>query len=294
MADHAGRDDVFLYMGGEQVVPRDVTRVIVDQSVKIIPRRAFFKRKHLVSVEFHDGVKIIEGQAFYKCVSLQRLNIPGVNIVGHAAFYDCTDLNDVEFGDELETIELQAFESCHNIRNIVIRAGRSIGQRAFQSCRRLESVELPKTLERIDGKAFDRCRSLRHIAIPLRCNMFSHYDDTFNCDELTTVELVGGIYKTISSLHLESWKIQMNKQINRINRALQSTPAGSKTTAIAEWMESVSRRFNHYRKEHYRLLKEATTLLELALCIEGRLLAPSPLGSQPLISQTTSAHHTTS
>jgi hypothetical protein len=40
-----GDDDdeiIFLYTGGDQVVPRDVRRVRIDKSVKIIPAEAFF------------------------------------------------------------------------------------------------------------------------------------------------------------------------------------------------------------------------------------------------------------
>mmetsp|Transcript_30641 Transcript_30641/g.46330 ORF Transcript_30641/g.46330 Transcript_30641/m.46330 type:complete len:165 (+) Transcript_30641:148-642(+) len=91
------------------------------------------------------------------------------------------------------------------------------------------------------------------------------YDRAFNSDGLSTIDLVGGIHKTISSLHLDSWKSQMNQQINRVNLTLPTVPAGSKTTFIQDWIVSTHRRFNHCKKEHYKLLKEATTLLELAL-----------------------------
>ena len=50
-------DNIFVYLGGEQEVPADVTHVIIDRSVKIIPRHAFNGRTKLVSVEFHDGVE---------------------------------------------------------------------------------------------------------------------------------------------------------------------------------------------------------------------------------------------
>ena len=44
IAEHAAAghdDDIFVYTGGEQVVPDDVTHVIVDKSVKIIRWGAF-------------------------------------------------------------------------------------------------------------------------------------------------------------------------------------------------------------------------------------------------------------
>ena len=93
--------------------------------------------------------------------------------------------------------------------------------------------------------------------------VISAFDD---CDELARVCLVGGIHKTISSLHLESWRIEMNDEINMINRALPTLNAeGIQTDGIKQWIQSVLRLINHLRTEHDRLLKEAMMLLELAL-----------------------------
>ena len=52
-ADDGGDDDddVFVYMGGDQRVPWDVTHVRVHKSVKITRARAFQDRNYLVSIE---------------------------------------------------------------------------------------------------------------------------------------------------------------------------------------------------------------------------------------------------
>jgi len=47
---------IFVYTG-EQEAPHNVTHVVIDRSVKIIPSEAFYCRTKLVSVEFHDGVE---------------------------------------------------------------------------------------------------------------------------------------------------------------------------------------------------------------------------------------------
>ena len=56
--DHADDDDddddVFVCMGGDQEVPRDVTHVRIHKSVKIIGRYAFRECRNLVSIEMHD------------------------------------------------------------------------------------------------------------------------------------------------------------------------------------------------------------------------------------------------
>ena len=113
MADDSnnGDDVMFVYMGGDQRVPRNVRYVRVHKSVKIITERAFYYCKHLVSIEMHDGVEIIEPGAFSGCSSLSRIKLSGVRVIGEFAFDNCTALEDVEFGDKLETIGEYAFRS---------------------------------------------------------------------------------------------------------------------------------------------------------------------------------------
>mmetsp|Transcript_10857 Transcript_10857/g.16356 ORF Transcript_10857/g.16356 Transcript_10857/m.16356 type:complete len:115 (+) Transcript_10857:466-810(+) len=57
----------------------------------------------------------------------------------------------------------------------------------------------------------------------------------------------------------------MNEEINRINQDLPSTGHLEKTDAIRGWIRTVIDRMEHYKAEHYRLLKEDMTLLELAI-----------------------------
>eukprot|EP00984_Skeletonema_dohrnii_P033900 scaffold32005_cov78-Skeletonema_dohrnii-CCMP3373.AAC.3 len=57
----------------------------------------------------------------------------------------------------------------------------------------------------------------------------------------------------------------MNQRINQINQVLPNTPSYRKSSVLREWIESTDSRMRYYKFEHYRLLKEAATLLELAL-----------------------------
>jgi hypothetical protein len=267
MAEHAagGRDDdIFVYTGGEQVVPRDVTRVIVDKSVKIIRREAFYERDRLVSIEMHDGIEIVEEWAFCGCTSLRgSIKLPGVRVVEDFAF-ESTGLTDVEFGDKLETIGYHALRNCRSLRSVKMPTVREIDRYAFDNCDQLTDVEMPD-VERIGDFAFFNCIRLRRIAIPLKDGIIAG-DNVFNwCENLSTVNLGGGIYKTISSLHLESWRNGMREEIDRINRDLPTTNPSEKTSSIRRWIRSVLQRIEHYKTEHCMLLKEAMTLLELAL-----------------------------
>ena len=264
-------DDIFVYMGGDQQVPYGVRRARIHKSIKIVPRRAFHNRHHLMYVEIHDGVEIIEEMAFYGCFSLRSIKLLGVKIVKGHAFYNCRGLTDVEFGNKLETIELEAFDHCAALGSIRIQSVRTIGSGAFASCDELSDVEFGEVLRTLQSFAFSACCKLKRVALPLKDNMIG--DRVFDgCVKLTTVDLVGGIHRTIASLHLESWRNEMKNEMNRINQTLPTitisreiTNPRERTSAIQQWMRAVIHHLNQYKEEHRKLLKEATTLLELAL-----------------------------
>jgi hypothetical protein len=234
---------------------------------------AFQYCNRLVSIEMHDGVEIIENSAFYECQSLRRINLSGVRVIEEWAFADCIALEEVEFGDKLETIGYFAFNSCSALRNnIKLPTVRVIGNYAFAHCQQLTEVELSEDLETVGVEALAYCPSLRRISIPLKDEEMIEDDEEMiednafmKCKILSQVDLVGGIHKTISSLVLERWKHEMKDEIDRINRDLPNTDPEDKTDVIRRWMDRVIRRIEHYKSEHYVLLKEFTTLLELAL-----------------------------
>jgi hypothetical protein len=99
--------------------------------------------------------------------------------------------------------------------------------------------------------------------MPLKDNLLEN--DVFDgCEALSQVDLVG-IHKTISSLLLDSSRNEMDDEIDSINRNLPNTYPIEKTDAILQWMGSVLEWIEHYRSEHYALLKKNMTQLELAL-----------------------------
>ena len=118
-----------------------------------------------------------------------------------------------------------------------------------------------KDLERIEGSAF-YSSSLRRIVIPLKYGLIIDHYSFIACPNLTRVDVLdGGIHKTISSLHMESWRNTMEEEIDRINQTLPNTPGIQKAAAIRRWVARVIGRIEHV----HMLVKEAMTLLELAL-----------------------------
>jgi hypothetical protein len=270
--DVGGDDDVFVYMGGEQRVPHDVSRAKIDESVDTITANAFFNRTELIEVKGHSKLKKIEHGTFQWCRRLRRLmNMNGVQEIEQWAFNGCEALSDMEF-DKLEIIGGGAFSSCKSLRSINLPSIRRVEQCAFELCEQFTDVVFGKDLERIEECAFIECHVLGRIAIPLKDDLIVEDDiidensDPFNrCDSLSRVDIIGGIHKTISSLHMESWKVEMKLEIDRINQELPNISRYSKTLAIQSWIRSVLGRMEHYKIEHKVLVKEAMALLELAL-----------------------------
>jgi hypothetical protein len=266
MADHAVGDDIFVYTGGR--APQHVVNAIIDESVDEIDDEAFRGNPNLQSVVCHEGVLKVGTDAFYTCRSLQRVKMPGVKIIEQLAFFRCENLADVKF-DKLETVGRSAFGKCTSLQRIKLSRVKTIDIYAFSDSG-VQDAEFGERLETIGSGAFWGSK-LRRIAIPLKDGIF-HLDDAdgtytqfHGCSNLITADLVGGIHKTVASLHLERWRNEMNEEIQRINHILPVIGDYEKTSEIVEWIQLVISKIEHYKSEHRELLEEVATLLELAL-----------------------------
>ena len=253
----------------------------------MIEERAFKLCENLVQVETHDEIRRVGRMAFWRCKSLRRINLRSVCEVSKSAFCRCENLKFVEFGETVE-IGLMAFWGCENLERLNFTSIIITGIGSFSYCEALTNIEFSERLETIEARAFRECKRLQRIAIPLKRDLFVIDDESDQCgqfdrcDQLTTVDLVGEAHtKTISSLFMESWRTEMEEEINRINQVLPDTQRRDKTNEIMQWMDSVMDKMDHYKALHCRYVKEAITLLELALwkvklgekdenCAEGR------------------------
>jgi len=225
----------------------------------------------LVHVDTHDGIRRVGDWAFKGCISLRRINLKSAVEIDDYAFYTCKNLEYVEFGDRLERIGTAAFFECPSLTHLKLPSVITIRRSAFCRCKSLIDIELSERLETIEASAFGHCERLQRIAIPLKRGLIV-YDSVYHdytqfdyCEQLATVDLIGGVYKTVASLHMKSWRTEMTAEINRINQVLSNTPSDEKTNVIRQWMDSVMDKMDHYKAEHYRYIKEGITLLELAL-----------------------------
>ncbi len=259
-----GGGDIFVYVGGDQLVPRNVKRAKIDETVDTIPHGTFADCEQLIEVEGHNKLKKIMAGQFFQCRRMRRLTkMGGVVEIDRGAFHNCTALSDLEL-DKLEIIGLGAFAWCRSLRSINLPSIRRVGRNAFQDCTALTDAVFGEDLEGIERGAFRDCTAIRRIAIPLKSNIIIGDDAFLSCDNLSRVDVVGGILTTISSLQMKSWRDEMKEEIDGINQTLPETPRG-KADTINRWIRSVLNRMEHYKTEHKVLVKEAMALLELAL-----------------------------
>ncbi|KAK1735009.1 leucine-rich repeat domain-containing protein [Skeletonema marinoi] len=274
MADQAnngnGDRDVFVYRGGR--APDHVTHVRIDKSVEVIVDFAFEYCARLLKVDTHDRIRKVGMSAFYGCRSLRSIDLRSAVEICSMAFDGCENLVDVEFGDKLETIGIYAFDECTSLEHLNLTSIITIKHGAFKYCEALSSIEFSERLETIELSAFLNCGRLQRITIPLKRDLFSfdpvlQEDTQFKgCEQLTTVDLVRGAHnKIVASLHMESWRTEIKEEFNRINQDLPNIDRQRKTAAIKQWMDSVIDKMDLYKAEHHRYVKEAVTLLELAL-----------------------------
>ena len=148
--NNPNNEEVFVYMGGDMIVPRDVVRVRVHPSVTVIPNDAFDECVKLEDVEFCEGLLEIGKGAFHACTSLKGIKIPStVTVICGRAFVYCSGLEEVELSEGLQEIREAAFFSCYRLKNIAIPTTvQQIGEAAFEEVP-LQSIKLPDGLENI-------------------------------------------------------------------------------------------------------------------------------------------------
>jgi hypothetical protein len=107
-------NETFLYTGQAlEDIPRDITHVVVDPSIKEIGVEAFAGCSQLRNVELCEGLERIGDWAFESCLSLTSIHIPStVKKTGEAAFLDCEQLVNMELCEGLERIDAWVFTGC--------------------------------------------------------------------------------------------------------------------------------------------------------------------------------------
>ncbi len=124
--------------------------------------------KNLTKIVIPNSVSYIGEYAFQTCENLASVSIGnGVKTIGDGAFSGCSNLSELIIGDAVNSIGTRTFSGCENLVSIALPESlRSIGEYAFIGCSSLAALALPDSLHSIGMYAFARCPLLREITIP--------------------------------------------------------------------------------------------------------------------------------
>ena len=146
---------------------RDLTSVIIPDSITTISDWAFEDCKSLTSIVIPDSVTSIGKCMLIYCKSLTTVTIPdSVTSIGESMFEDCDNLTTVILPDSITSIGESAFAYCNSLKNINIPVGvTSIGDSAFYYCTSLTSIAIPDSVTYIGASAFEDCYNLEEVTI---------------------------------------------------------------------------------------------------------------------------------
>lgn len=99
-------------MGSNDLIDENGHAVIPDGATEI-EECAFADCRNLVRVDIPGSVKVIEYGAFYGCTGLTSIVIPeGVEEIQEVTFRECTALTDVSLPESLKSVSSDAFDGC--------------------------------------------------------------------------------------------------------------------------------------------------------------------------------------
>ena len=173
---------------------KDLTSVVIDAPVSVLPDSLFKDCSSLKSIKLNDGLLKIGHYVFYGCSALEAIDIPqGVSSIGESLFRGCESLRSVTFPESVRLLGPFAFVNCSNLDSVTFCGYmHQIDSYVFYGCTNLTYVSLPKNLSRIKYGAFWECSKLQTITIPESVTTIE--DRVFyKCISLTSINLPEGL-----------------------------------------------------------------------------------------------------
>ncbi len=124
----------------------DCKEAVIGSNVRTLPGN-FLGNSDVASVTFEapSSLSLLPAKAFYECRSLVSVTLPAVlEEIRASAFQDCTGLQEMEFPEGMTAIGEKAFYRCTGLKRLGFPTTlASIGTEAFSECTGLEEIDCP-------------------------------------------------------------------------------------------------------------------------------------------------------
>ena len=141
----------------EKHIRKDITKIVIPNSVTSIGEWTFQRCSWLTSVTIPDSVTNIGRSAFNNCSGITNVTIPNsVTSIGYLAFYGCSGLTNVTIGNGVTDIGSYAFSGCNWLMSVTIPDSvTNIRRAAFNNCNSLTSLTF-------EGKTFEQVKKMNN------------------------------------------------------------------------------------------------------------------------------------
>ena len=182
-----GTDTIYVTNIVNSIVPSNVVRAKIGDSVKKIPNCLFNNCSNLGRFEMGQNVEEIGYFAFQSCSALASIDLSNVKHIGEGAFNGCS-LQTVDLSSA-ETVGEGAFSEMQTLKSAKLSG--EIKGGAFQGCAALSELEILPTVKCIGENAFADCyflgqTDLSHVE-------YFGYGAFLNCQLLNTSSLAGAV-----------------------------------------------------------------------------------------------------
>ena len=127
----------------DKVIGSEITEIDIPSFIWKIGTFCMNEAENLTSVTFHEGLTVIQNNAFYES-KIETVEIPSsVRRISNAAFEGCKNLRSVTFGENSRLSEL--------------------GSTVFRLCPSLEEITIPAMVHEIKSSVFEYDDSLEYI-----------------------------------------------------------------------------------------------------------------------------------